>query len=139
MTKELTPEDEVQNFLMYTTLDGKVKVEAFLHEQNVWLTQKRMAEIFSVQTHTINEHLKNIFHSNELDENSVTRKFRTTVSVNKFLEFNEFQVLEGKGKISFKEAEEKALKEYEIFNKTQNIESDFDKFSKNILEKKKNA
>ena len=57
-------------------------------------------------------------------------------SVNKFLEFNEFKVLEGKGKISFKDAEEKAIKEYELFNKTQKIESDFDKFSKKLLEKK---
>ncbi len=48
-------------------------------------------------------------------------------SVDKFLSFNEFKVLENKGKISQKEAEEKAHLEYETFNKTQKIESDFDK------------
>jgi hypothetical protein len=48
-------------------------------------------------------------------------------SVNKFLSFNEYKVLEGLGKISKKEAEEKAFTEYDKFNKTQNILSDFDK------------
>ena len=48
------------------------------------------------------------------------------LSVNKFLEFNEYKVLDGKGMISAKQAEEKAVSEYEKFNKTQKIESDFD-------------
>ena len=48
-------------------------------------------------------------------------------SVNKFLEFNEYQVLESYGKVTRKQAEEKALAEYEKFNKLQKIESDFDK------------
>lgn len=48
-------------------------------------------------------------------------------SVNKFLEFNEYQVLEGYGKVTRKQAEEKALAEYDKFNKLQKIESDFDK------------
>lgn len=56
-------------------------------------------------------------------------------SVNKFLEFNEYQVLEGKGKKSKKQAEIKAKLEYDEFNKTQKITSDFDKFSKDLLEK----
>jgi hypothetical protein len=49
-------------------------------------------------------------------------------SVNKFLEFNEYKILDNKGKISFKKAEEKAFKEYDLFNRTQKIKSDFDKF-----------
>jgi hypothetical protein len=59
-------------------------------------------------------------------------------SVNKFLEFNEYKVLEGKGRISAKQAEQKALQEYEKFNKTQKIESDFDKMVKAIKNKKTN-
>lgn len=51
-------------------------------------------------------------------------------SVNKFLAFNEYKILEGKGKISAKQAEEKANSEYDKFNKTQKIESDFDKVVK---------
>lgn len=57
-------------------------------------------------------------------------------SVNKFLEFNEFRILEGKGKISFKQAEEKALQEYGLFNKTQKIESDFDRATKKLLQQR---
>ena len=56
-------------------------------------------------------------------------------SVNKFLEFNEYRVLEGSGKITREQAEEKAFAEYEKFNKQQKIESDFDKQVK-ALEKK---
>ncbi|MDD4770539.1 MAG: virulence RhuM family protein [Bacteroidales bacterium] len=57
------------------------------------------------------------------------------LSVNKFLEFSEYQVLEGKGCISAKEAEQKAFAEYEEFNKVQKIESDFDKAIKTIRDK----
>ena len=51
-------------------------------------------------------------------------------SVNKFLTFNEYKVLQGKGKISKLKADKKALKEYDEFNKTQKIISDFDKLLK---------
>ena len=47
-------------------------------------------------------------------------------SVDKFLSFNEYDVLDGKGRISKKQADEKALEEYKHFNKTQKIRSDFD-------------
>lgn len=54
------------------------------------------------------------------------------LSVNKFLEFNEYKVLDGLGKRSKKQAENKAYSEYDKFNKTQKIESDFDKMVKEI-------
>lgn len=57
-------------------------------------------------------------------------------SVNRFLEFNHYKILDGKGKVSHKEAEQKAFTEYDEFNKTQEIESDFDKEVKKLLEKK---
>lgn len=53
-------------------------------------------------------------------------------SVNRFLEFNEYKILEGYGSISRKNAEQKAFTEYDKFNKTQRIESDFDKAVKQI-------
>jgi hypothetical protein len=59
------------------------------------------------------------------------------LSVNKFLEFNEYKVLGGKGIISAKQAEEKAVSEYEKFNKTQKIESDFDSAVKMLQKKNK--
>nr|WP_309756262.1 RhuM family protein [Flavobacterium sp.] len=53
-------------------------------------------------------------------------------SVNKFLNFNDYRVLDGKGKISKIEADKKAIAAYEVFNKTQKIISDFDKEIKKI-------
>jgi hypothetical protein len=58
-------------------------------------------------------------------------------SVNKFLDFNEYKVLDGKGRISAKQAEQKAFGEYDKFNKTQKIESDFDKAIKELEKKNK--
>ena len=58
-------------------------------------------------------------------------------SVNKFLNFNEYKILEGKGKISKIEADKKAIKEYDTFNKTQKIISDFDKVVKGLKKGKK--
>ncbi|MCH8519237.1 MAG: virulence RhuM family protein [Nanoarchaeota archaeon] len=59
------------------------------------------------------------------------------LSVDKFLDFQEYKILDGKGEISFEKAKEKAGQEYDIFNSTQHIESDFDTFSKQILRKEK--
>ncbi|EHR31839.1 hypothetical protein HMPREF9709_01795 [Helcococcus kunzii ATCC 51366] len=55
-------------------------------------------------------------------------------SVNEFLEFRKYDVLPDneKGKISSKTAKDKASKEYDIFNKTQKIDSDFDEFTKRL-------
>ena len=61
------------------------------------------------------------------------------LSVNKFLEFNEYKILEGKGSISAKQAEEKAFAEYDKFNKTQKIESDFDKAVKALKNRNNNG
>jgi len=64
-------------------------------------------------------------------ENTFTMEEFAT-SVNEFLEFRKYQVLKDKGKISKRQAIEKAEKEYDIFNKTQKIESDFDKQIENL-------
>ncbi len=56
-------------------------------------------------------------------------------SVNKFLAFQEYKILEGKGEISKKQADEKVSREYDAFNKTQKIESDFDRFTKELRDK----
>ena len=57
-------------------------------------------------------------------------------SVNKFLAFNEYRILEGFGTVSRQQAEQKAFAEYEKFNKQQRIESDFDREVKKLLQKK---
>ena len=58
-------------------------------------------------------------------------------SVNKFLAFNEYRILEGYGTVSRKQAEQKAHAEYDKFNKQQRIESDFDREVKKLLQNKR--
>src|SRR3989339_136897 len=70
--KQIIKQNEFTEFLLYTTPNGKVKVEIFLHNENIWLTQARIAELFGVQRPAITKHLKNIFETKELDEKSVS-------------------------------------------------------------------
>ncbi len=65
-------------FLLYTTASGNVDVNVYLEDETLWLSQKELATLFDVTTATINYHLKGIFESNELDQNSVIRKFLIT-------------------------------------------------------------
>ena len=51
---------EKGNFIMYTTDDGQVEIEVRLEDENVWLTQNAMAELFNTTTSNINMHIKNI-------------------------------------------------------------------------------
>lgn len=64
------------DFLFYTSPDGEVRVEVFFEDETIWLTQKRMAELFGVEPNTITYHLGEIFQSGELTEVSTTRKIR---------------------------------------------------------------
>ena len=56
-----------------------------MEEETLWLSQKMMAELFEVEVNTINYHIKEIFKSGELEEDSVIRKFRITASDGKRL------------------------------------------------------
>lgn len=66
------------NIILYTTDSGSVSVQVQYEDGTFWLTQKRMAELFGVDVRTVNYHLKEIFQSNELQEDSVIRKIRIT-------------------------------------------------------------
>ena len=70
--------NERNNFIMYTTDDGQVDIEVRLEEENVWLTQKSMAELFDTTKQNISLHIKNIFEEKELEENSVVKECLTT-------------------------------------------------------------
>ena len=67
-------------FLLYTAPDGAVKVDVFFKDETVWLTQKALAELFGVKVPAINKHLKNIFASHELVEDSVVSILETTAT-----------------------------------------------------------
>ena len=66
------------NFIMYTTDDRQVEIEVRLEDENVWLTQKAMAELFDTTKQNISLHINNIFEENELNQNSVVKENLTT-------------------------------------------------------------
>ena len=77
MTKKITIKDELTEFLLYTSPNGEIKIEAFLYDENIWLTQSKIADLFSVVKSTISEHFSNIFKSKELEKEATVRNFRT--------------------------------------------------------------
>ena len=70
--------NEKNNFIIYTTDDGQVDIEVRLEDENVWLTQNSMAELFDTTKQNISLHIKNIFEEKELEENSVVKHSLTT-------------------------------------------------------------
>jgi len=78
--KKLQIRNSTVEFLVFTGQSGEKSIEARYEDETIWLTQKLMAELFDVTIPTIYEHLKNIFSSKEVDENSVIRKFLITAS-----------------------------------------------------------
>jgi hypothetical protein len=66
--------------ILYTTADGKVTVDVFFAQDNFWLTQRTMAELFGVKTPAVSRHLKNIFESGELIDDSVVSILETTAA-----------------------------------------------------------
>ena len=73
--------NEQNNFIIYTTDDGQVDIEVRLEDENVWLTQNSMAELFDTTKQNISLHIKNIFEEKELEENSVVKHSLTTEPV----------------------------------------------------------
>lgn len=71
--KMLPPNHEI---IFYSTPDGSVRVEVFYEGETFWLSQRKMAELFGVNLRTINEHLKNIYATGELQEMATIRKNR---------------------------------------------------------------
>jgi hypothetical protein len=62
--------------VIYQVIGDEQKIRVRIEDENVWLTQKLIAELFGVDVRTVNEHLVNIYLERELDENSTIRKFR---------------------------------------------------------------
>jgi hypothetical protein len=75
---KISTKDELTEFLLYTTPNSDIKVETYLHNETLWLPQKRIAELFGVDRTVITKHLKNVFESAELEENSVCAKIAHT-------------------------------------------------------------
>ena len=101
--------------------DSKI-AKNYLDEAQIKKLERNVASYF--------DYLENIIEQ----EQALTMQ-ELAKSIDAFLSFNKFEILQGKGKKSKEEAEEKAETEYDIFNKTQKIESDFERFIKNVKKK----
>ena len=119
-------------FLLYTAPDGAVKVGVLFRDETAWLTQKALAELFAVKVPAINKHLKNIFESGELSEDSVVSILEATAADGKAYKtrfYNLDAILADKGKVNALEAKLKTEGEYEVYRRRQDAEfvSDFDR------------
>lgn len=80
MTKKLQIRNSTAEFLVFTNQTGDKSIEVRYEDETIWLSQRMMAELFDVDVRTVNEHLQNLFNTNELDKTSVIRNFRITAS-----------------------------------------------------------
>ena len=71
-------EENSGDIIIYQTEDGQTKIDVKFEDENVWLTQSMLAELFDTTKQNISLHLKNIFDEGELDEKSVVKDFLTT-------------------------------------------------------------
>ena len=79
MGKQLQARNSTADFLIFQ-LNNRDGIEVLYDDDTLWLTQDAIAMLFDKGRSTITEHLRNIFQSNELEENSVCRKFRRTAA-----------------------------------------------------------
>lgn len=78
MSRSLEPKEG--QILLYTTSDGEIKIDVFFKDETVWLTQKKMAELFAADRSVITKHIKNIFTEGELTEKEVSAIFAHTAA-----------------------------------------------------------
>lgn len=79
MSKSITRSSAVE-YLTFIAASGEGGVNALYADENIWLSQKMMAELYAIDVRTINHHLKKVFLDNELQENTVIRNFRITAA-----------------------------------------------------------
>jgi hypothetical protein len=76
MTNKMLIRNSTAEFLVFTHETGDKSIEVRYEDETIWLSQRMMGELFDVDVRTINEHLQNLFTSNEIDKASTVRKFR---------------------------------------------------------------
>ena len=72
--------EKENKLILYKDEEGKLSVNTLFSDEDVWLTQAQLVEIYQSSKSNISEHLANIFADKELDKDSVVRKFRTTAA-----------------------------------------------------------
>lgn len=70
--------NEQNNFIIYTSENGKTKVNVKINNETVWLSLEQLSELFQRDKSTISRHIKNIFEEGELQRNAVVANFATT-------------------------------------------------------------
>lgn len=78
MKKDKPEQSGFNEILLYNTPNGGVKVEIYLKDETVWLTQQKIANLFGVDRTVVTKHIGNIFKSGELDEQVVCANFAHT-------------------------------------------------------------
>lgn len=72
--------NEQNNFIIYTSENGKTKVNVKINNETVWLSLEQLSELFQRDKSTISRHIKNIFEEGELQRNAVVANFATTAT-----------------------------------------------------------
>lgn len=72
----MSTDPQFNDILLYTSPDGAVKIEVIYEGETFWLSQKKIAQLFGVESNTITYHLKEIYQSGELEPDPTARKFR---------------------------------------------------------------
>ena len=80
MAKDLVIRSSAEEFITFKVQEKDKGIQVRYENENLWMTQKAMAELFDCSTDNVSLHLKNIFKENELDSNSVTEEFSATAS-----------------------------------------------------------
>ena len=109
--------ENLKDLIIYQSQNNKnISVEVLYNEEDFWLTQKSMAELFNVAENNITYHLQNIFKSKELEQDSVTQKIRVTASDGKKYKTNFYSldaiIVNSKEATDFRIWATKTLKEY---------------------------
>ncbi len=91
---EITIRSSAAEYLTFVASTGECQnsFEMRYEDENIWLTQKIIATLYDVETHTINYHIKKIFGDSELEEGSVIRKFRITAADGKIYDTNHYNL-----------------------------------------------
>ena len=136
--------DKQALFLLYDAPDNAAQVQVVVKDETIWMTQKAMASLFDVDKSSISRHLKNIFESGELTPEATVAKIATVVNrgirgaVTEDVDFYNLDMIISVGyrvnsarATRFRQWATKILNEY---NRTQPINSDFDKEIKRMIE-----
>ncbi|MCL1904909.1 MAG: virulence RhuM family protein [Methanomassiliicoccaceae archaeon] len=107
--KKLRIRNGTNDFLIFSKENGGDGIDVLVSEESVWLTQRSLCSLYDISKSTVSEHLKTIFKSEELDEVSVVRNFRTPASDGKIYD-QKYYNLQAIVAVGFKTNSQKAIR-----------------------------